>query len=319
MIESVDNELEPIFISENKFIISIGVDGQSLVAIDRTTNNRYYSKDKHKESITCLSNIGNDDEKFLTGSSDQSINLWFFDGQEIFLDDSILFDEPITHLASHPRLQAISVCTNRHTIHLRQLSNRMNDELKIELKDSELTSLVIAEDQLVYGTTLGKIYVWNYENPKDPVFMLYGHNDSITKLYVSKNSLVSTAENDTAVCIWNLKTGKLGFRIELPGTQYSAAHYDAASYLMILASKNRELIGYAVRAKKKLDTKQLGFNIISIKIINDQVIAIGENMVTDVVEKSDYLSQVSNDVVSASTESDSDLKGQNGSTTCILL
>ena len=246
----------PVLSADGRFILTPCHSGHNVLALHRATSREIRTPSPHKDTVTCLATMGTTGD-FLTGSVDHTMRLWSCDGHDIAQKDNMVWEGPVTHIAAHPSLKIIAVCLENKLIKLRHLNNKSVDEVRIELQDSKLTFLLLNENQLIYGTDLGKVFVWNYEDQENPVFMLFGHVNVIRLLCLSEHRLASYAHNDSTICVWNVTAGKLKYRIETDRRQYTALELDGPNHMLFLASQDREFHMYCTRSRRHVTSEPL--------------------------------------------------------------
>lgn len=251
-----DQAAVPSLSADGKHILATSTIGHSVVAIDRGTSREIKTTSPHKDKVTCMATLGNGGD-FVTGSADQSVRVWDSDGLQLQHVDTMVFNDTVTHIAAHPTLKLVAVCLNNKVIKLRHLANKPVDEIRIELQDSTLTCLLLHDSQLIYGTNLGKVFVWNYEDHENPVFLLYGHVSPIKLLSLSDNRLASYAQNDSQICVWNVKAGKLKYRIDTDQKQYTAMHLDGPKHMLFLTSVDKNFHMYCTQTKRLVISETL--------------------------------------------------------------
>ena len=172
--------------------------------------------DGHENNITCM-DFMSDSSCLVTGSQDGTVKVW--DTDDCICQDTVLFRKPVMRLACNPRYKMVAVELDSSHVKLRHLNDKFTDVIDIQIQDdSHVTALIQSEEQIIYGTNQGTVYVWNYEEENCPVLMLRGHKTPIKHLSICDTNLLSLAENDTIMRVWDLRTGQQVHKISLKKT-----------------------------------------------------------------------------------------------------
>ena len=199
---------DPIAISaDGKYVVTIHSNCTDLVLHDVSRGVELHKLRAHDAKITCLSMLS-DNEHVLSGCADGVIKMWYRNGETLEEVQSMHFKKEITWIASHPKNKMAVICHKENVVRLRHMNNKDVDEAYIEVQDSNITVVIVGEDQIVYGTSKGKVYVWTYENIDNPVMMLVGHTQPVRHLTIREKYLATVGENEQNIIIWNCQTGK---------------------------------------------------------------------------------------------------------------
>lgn len=320
--------LVPVVSSEGKLVAMPSEDHKGLVIIDVLRGQQVCSTSGHTDHMTAIAAICNN-MGFITGSLDQTVKVWNYENDQLIEKDCIQFDQPVLQLAAHPKNQIIIVCLKGNHVHMRHLANKDVDEVKIELLDSNVTCLVLGDDQLIYGTDMGKAYMWNYEieDPnQDPVFMLTGHTEPVKFLNVSEERLMTYAMDDSNISIWNLKTGKLKCRLETTCSDYTALALACKVHLAFFGTSDLRLLVYSTRSKEQKAVELLKGNACCLHVQGDNLLVVLESgdvctfNITEWKDSSDDMDQNANQIDKDQSDDKSDTaRDQSNSATCVIL
>lgn len=127
------------------------------------------------------------------------------------------FDGTLSFLAVHYVFSDFGVVLNENVINFRDAKSHREQKLHIELKDSQVTSIIVTDlKQVAYGTNLGRIYVWNSTVSSEHVFCLEGHKSSVTQLQSYKSNMASYCVEERFISIWCIETGKFLNKLRFP-------------------------------------------------------------------------------------------------------
>ena len=159
-----------------KCLVGVHSNGLDLVLMDLSRDDAKLVKVKGHEKVIRSVGLICDDEHVVTGGEDKTLRVWQLqrndEGVTLTLKEDMTFKSTVERLLVHPVNKMVLVWLAPNILKLRHINNLKVDELSVDVQDSDITGLSMNDTQIVYSTNKGNIYVWNYENPDNPVFQL---------------------------------------------------------------------------------------------------------------------------------------------------
>ena len=146
-------------------------------------------------------------EFLVSGSEDQCIKIWDY-----------TLKKELRELKKHP-----SAITAMNII----FKKRSTDP---SLSPSKRSVELSPDHRIITGSKSSMLYVWDFENLKNPLLTLSGHKKEITTIALTNDSIISGSE-DCTIKIWNSETGQLLNTLD--------RHYEGVTCLEITGDKER--------------------------------------------------------------------------------
>ena len=168
---------------------------------------------KHAEEVTSLA-LMPDNVKFLTGGNDSVIYTWSVVSDNGRMTAKCVgemkLESAVRMLSSHPQHDRIAIVLSGNVVLLRHLCNdgQPDDEVRIQIKDSNVTALSQGPHTLVYGTDTGMVYVWQYESPDNLVTFYRATSSRVHFLSTSNDTIASWGKNDDYIRVWDRRNQK---------------------------------------------------------------------------------------------------------------
>ena len=244
--------IEPIAISsDGRYVVTVHRNSTDLILYDVSLGLELARLTAHEQGITCLAMVC-DDDHVISGAADGSLKVWRREEKSLETILLINFSTSIRAVSAHPKHKMFAVCLEGNVIKLRHMNNKDVDEVNIEIQDSKLTGLVLGDSQLVYGTDVGKIYVWNYEDVANPVCMLDGHVQPVQFLSLRDQYLASIGQDEQCVVIWNTRAGKKLGDMYLGGEKLTALTWSNDMHYLIVGLETCMVHIYDAMAQRRV-------------------------------------------------------------------
>ncbi|KAK2168766.1 hypothetical protein LSH36_14g03088 [Paralvinella palmiformis] len=167
---------------------------------------------KHAKEVTSLA-VMSDNVKFVTGGSDNFVYTWTVisdNGGDLTAKcvGEMQLESGVRMLSSHPHHDRIAIVLSGNVVLLRHLSKDEVDEMRIQIKDSNVTALSQGTHTLVYGTDSGLVYVWQYEKPDNLVTFYRATSSHVHFLSMRNDTIASWGMNDDYIRVWDKASEK---------------------------------------------------------------------------------------------------------------
>lgn len=264
---------DPIAISaDGKYVVTVHSNNTDLVLYDVSKGVELHQIPAHDDKITCLTMLSVN-EHVISGSRDGVVKMWHRNGEVLEKVHSTSFEKEIKGIAAHPRSLMAVIFHKDNVIRLRHMNNKDVDEAHIDIQDSNLTQVIMGDDQIIYGTDIGKIYVWSYENLDNPVVILEEHLKAISHLTVRDKYLASVGDEEKTVIIWNCKSGKKLGDMYTGEEKLMALTWSNDMHHLIVGFETCHVHIYDVIAQTKLTSLNV-YSPVSAIVANSDIISI---------------------------------------------
>ena len=199
----------PVFSPSFSCFVAVDKNGVGLRVIDLKSRQQAEEIPGHKHEITSLA-IFDEQACVLSGGYDSIIKRWKLNRTDcasttMTLVNEVSVSNVICKLIAHPFRQMVLIWMESNLLKLKHLSDITSDEVSIHVQDSNVVSLTQNEDQIIYGTDKGLIYVWSYESTTNPVFKLDTGEGSVFLLDVVCTTLASWTTKQRQIIVWNIE------------------------------------------------------------------------------------------------------------------
>ena len=246
------NKVRPVVSQLHEWVIAVHQNGLDLVTFDLSDDSSKPSKVQgHKKPVTSLVVIC-DGEHVISGGQDCQLTVWKIsqeseDGVKALRNTaSADFDAVILGVRAHPSNKVVLLWLESNLLKLRHIHSLEVDEVSIEVQDSDIQCLTMNEDQIIYGTNKGHIYVWSYESAENPVFNFESGHEDASLVEVCKKKMASWTVKQKSASLWSLDTRQKLADLHLNHPPVHLSLFQEAGLLLIVNTQHQLLL-YQIR------------------------------------------------------------------------
>ena len=171
----------------------------------------------HLDKITCLTFAGN--VYLMTSSLDGTLKLWRLrrNVRDVTCTRCLVFREAVMMVHCDMNRKIFCVHLRSEVILVRSFSQPEEDELRVAIKDCQVTVIACPTNCLAYGTDDGRVYVWHVVNQKAQVDCVKAskHGLSICELVAAGHVFATCAESETRIIIWSSPISRRLYEIDI--------------------------------------------------------------------------------------------------------
>ncbi|CAH1801103.1 unnamed protein product [Owenia fusiformis] len=218
-----DTEITPVIFPDGKHVVTLDADYVSFMVFDMTSGEKVYSTLAHDAPITSMVNTPSGNH-MITGGIDHTARVWQMDQGRFQLSSLFEFESAVKLIATHPDRKLFVVALNENQIKLCRLEIYECDDVEVDLRDGDITSIVMSDELILYGTDTGKIYAWNFDFMSCLTYVFQKHSTPVTLLRVHNNLMASVAKNDKCIQVWDVATGRKVHQLEVTNKANDKLH-----------------------------------------------------------------------------------------------